>query len=173
MEEVCEISLNFRNPAAPSFLDLQISQPDPSNTAYGVVEGLNPYNAGWVPRTVRSYYRSKTPRLRWTPDLHDHFLHAVHCLGGEDKATPKQVWEAMDVRGLTISHVKSHLQMYRSMKHEQMIQGTLALKLLAMGRNGGYYQMPWKDDLSPVNSYLRHSKSPMPESDQTPKALLQ
>ncbi|KAF6168229.1 hypothetical protein GIB67_011614 [Kingdonia uniflora] len=40
------------------------------------------------------------------------------------EATPKQVWEAMDVRGLTISHFKSHLQMNRSRKHEQMIQVT-------------------------------------------------
>ncbi|KAK9151707.1 hypothetical protein Syun_010016 [Stephania yunnanensis] len=79
--------------------------------------------SSWIPASsVRPYCRSKTPRLRWTPDLHDHFLHAIHQLGGEDKATPKQVWEAMDIKGLTLSHVKSHLQMYRSMKHEQMMQ---------------------------------------------------
>ncbi|KAK9155675.1 hypothetical protein Sjap_003155 [Stephania japonica] len=66
--------------------------------------------SGWIPGRVRPYCRSKTPRLRWTPDLHDHFLHAIHQLGGEDKATPKQVWEAMDIKGLTLSHVKSHLQ---------------------------------------------------------------
>ncbi|XWS18189.1 hypothetical protein CRYUN_Cryun32bG0021400 [Craigia yunnanensis] len=71
---------------------------------------------------VRPYVRSKMPRLRWTPDLHHCFEHAVECLGGEDRATPKMVLQIMDVKGLTISHVKSHLQMYRSMKHEQMIQ---------------------------------------------------
>lgn len=33
---------------------------------------------------VRPYVRSKVPRLRWTPDLHRCFVHAVHRLGGED-----------------------------------------------------------------------------------------
>lgn len=33
---------------------------------------------------VRPYVRSKMPRLRWTPDLHLCFVHAVERLGGED-----------------------------------------------------------------------------------------
>ncbi|XP_022714609.1 putative two-component response regulator ARR19 [Durio zibethinus] len=70
----------------------------------------------------RPYVRSNMPRLRWTPDLHQCFVHAVEHLGGEDRATPKMVLQIMDVKGLTISHVKSHLQMYRSTKHEQVIQ---------------------------------------------------
>ncbi|XP_038995042.1 myb family transcription factor MPH1-like [Hibiscus syriacus] len=74
------------------------------------------------PPLVRPYVRSKMPRLRWTPDLHQCFVHAVERLGGEDRATPKMVLQIMDVKGLTISHVKSHLQMYRSTKHEQMVQ---------------------------------------------------
>ncbi|XP_060192863.1 uncharacterized protein LOC132622294 [Lycium barbarum] len=71
---------------------------------------------------VRPYVRSRMPRLKWTHDLHRSFVHAVERLGGADRATPKMVLQLMDVKGLTIAQVKSHLQMYRSMKHEQMMQ---------------------------------------------------
>ena len=33
---------------------------------------------------VRQYVRSKMPRLRWTPDLHLSFVHAVERLGGQE-----------------------------------------------------------------------------------------
>jgi len=53
------------------------------------------------------------PRLRWTPELHERFAVAVADLGGAFVATPKQIMHIMDVEGLTIFHIKSHLQKFR------------------------------------------------------------
>ncbi|KAI3848445.1 hypothetical protein MKX03_007783 [Papaver bracteatum] len=85
---------------------------------------------------VRQYVRSKMPRLRWTSDLHHSFIHCVERLGGQERATPKLVLQLMNVKGLSIAHVKSHLQMYRSKKLDECGQ-----VLSQTNMQGGHDQM--------------------------------
>jgi SHAQKYF class myb-like DNA-binding protein len=54
----------------------------------------------------------KKQRLEWTPELHGRFVAAVDKLGLKD-ATPKKILRIMQVEGVTVDHVSSHLQKYR------------------------------------------------------------
>ncbi|KAL5224595.1 hypothetical protein ABZP36_011234 [Zizania latifolia] len=106
-------------------------------------------------RTVRA------PRMRWTTTLHARFVHAVELLGGHERATPKSVLELMDVKDLTLAHVKSHLQMYRTIKNND--------RPVSSGQNndGFEYNASAGDisDDSLIDRPLRQNKS-MVASDQ-------
>ncbi|XP_021854523.1 protein PHR1-LIKE 2 isoform X2 [Spinacia oleracea] len=79
----------------------EIHQVGPTSTSAG----------GGDPRLVLT--SDPKPRLRWTADLHERFVDAVTQLGGPNKATPKAIMRTMGVKGLTLFHLKSHLQKYR------------------------------------------------------------
>ncbi|XP_044445700.1 myb family transcription factor MPH1-like [Triticum aestivum] len=66
-------------------------------------------------RGIKPFHmHSHEPRMRWTEELHRQFIEAVDCLGGQDEATTKRILQLMGAKGVSISHIKSHLQMYRS-----------------------------------------------------------
>ncbi|WCJ19007.1 Myb family transcription factor PHL5 [Euphorbia peplus] len=68
----------------------------------------------WNNRRSAAAMACKT-RIKWTGDLHKLFVECVDRLGGAEKATPKLILKLMgvQVQGLTIFHIKSHLQKYR------------------------------------------------------------
>ncbi|XP_027909173.1 myb family transcription factor APL-like isoform X2 [Vigna unguiculata] len=83
------------------------------------------------------------PRLRWTVELHERFVDAVAQLGGPDKATPKTIMRVMGVKGLTLYHLKSHLQKFRLGKqphkdfNEHSIKEGMRASALELQRNIG------------------------------------
>ncbi|CAN1132263.1 Myb-related protein 2 [Linum perenne] len=85
--------------------------PIPSERHLFLQGGNGPGDSGLVLST------DAKPRLKWTPDLHERFVEAVNQLGGADKATPKTVMKLMGIPGLTLYHLKSHLQKFRLSKN--------------------------------------------------------
>ncbi|KAK1355719.1 hypothetical protein POM88_048975 [Heracleum sosnowskyi] len=60
-----------------------------------------------------SLFTRDKPRIRWTLELHERFLRAASELGGLFSATPKGILQKMNVRGVNVDQVKSHLQKVR------------------------------------------------------------
>ncbi|GKV25807.1 hypothetical protein SLEP1_g35194 [Rubroshorea leprosula] len=92
--------------------DIESSCCDPQHEhMLAVVSGANSSNSS---TSVAAY--SRKTRIRWTPDLHDKFIDCVNYLGGAERATPREILKLMGSTGLTILHVKSHLQKHRYAK---------------------------------------------------------
>ncbi|KAI8562114.1 hypothetical protein RHMOL_Rhmol03G0009400 [Rhododendron molle] len=99
--------------------NLYISQLEHVRNSAGI-SGRVSVNAGNSVSSGASAFSGKT-RIRWTQDLHDRFVECVNHLGGAEKATPKAILKLMDSEGLTILHIKSHLQVGTIANPNQLI----------------------------------------------------
>ncbi|XP_021661336.1 myb family transcription factor PHL8 isoform X2 [Hevea brasiliensis] len=104
------------------------------------------------------------PRLKWTPELHQRFAEAVRQLGGADKATPKSLMRVMGIPGLTLYHLKSHLQKYRLGKSQpSQSQSRSQSPSLSQASNENK-----KEDYKEIQSSNRDLRAGISEGNQNP-----
>ncbi|WCJ21290.1 Homeodomain-like superfamily protein [Euphorbia peplus] len=111
------------------------------------------------------------PRLKWTSDLHLRFLEAVNHLGGADKATPKSLMRVMAVPGLTLYHLKSHLQKFRLGKTEPSLSQSQSPSQTSIGAKQEDYLEIQSSSPDLGEDITQKNNIPINESFQISQAL--